>query len=240
MPLLTSAASGHPHTRTSLGAVVCVVAALVGVAGCSSSTEGSTHAPPRIAAFGVVEPSPRGSSGQLRSDVSAYPPGELRRVASGPPGAADAVGVSDGHLPDGVEVFDSYPGLKNLDPALLAALRRAATEAAGDAITIHVNSGWRSAAYQAQLFREAVGTYGSRAGSARWVATPATSPHVAGEAVDVGELDAVTWLSEHGATFGLCQVYDNEPWHFELRPRAVDLGCPDRYADPSQDPRMQQ
>jgi len=63
---------------------------------------------------------------------------------------------------------------------------------------------------------------------------------VSGEAVDLGELDATTWLSEHGAGFGLCQVYDNEPWHFELRPRAVDHGCPDRYADPSQDPRMQQ
>ena len=176
MPLLTSAAPGQPPARTSLRAVAWVVAALVGVAGCSSPTGGSTHAPPRIAAVGVAEPSARGSSaGELRSDVSAHPPGELRPVASGPPGAAaDALGVSDGHLPDGVEVFDSYPGLKNLDPALLAALRRAATEAAGDAITIHVNSGWRSAAYQAQLFREAVGTYGSRAGTARWVATP---PH---------------------------------------------------------------
>jgi hypothetical protein len=62
---------------------------------------------------------------------------------------------------------------------------------------------------------------------------------VSGDAVDLGELDATTWLSEHGSAFGLCQVYDNEPWHFELRLRAVDHGCPDRYADPSQDPRMQ-
>ena len=44
---------------------------------------------------------------------------------------------------------------------------------------------------------------------------------------------------EHGAGYGLCQIYDNEPWHFELRPDAVDHGCPDRYADPTQDPRMQ-
>jgi len=47
------------------------------------------------------------------------------------------------------------------------------------------------------------------------------------------------WLSEDGADYGLCQVYGNEPWHYELRPEAVDDGCPPMYADPTQDPRMQ-
>jgi zinc D-Ala-D-Ala carboxypeptidase len=46
-------------------------------------------------------------------------------------------------------------------------------------------------------------------------------------------------LSEHGYRYGLCQIYDNEPWHYELRPEAVTGGCPPRYADPTQDPRMQ-
>ena len=40
--------------------------------------------------------------------------------------------------------------------------------------------------------------------------------------------------------YGLCQIYGNEPWHFELRPDAVDHGCPPTYADPTHDPRMQQ
>jgi len=48
------------------------------------------------------------------------------------------------------------------------------------------------------------------------------------------------WLSEHGLKFGLCQIYRNEPWHYELRPRSVDHGCPAMFADPTQDPRMQQ
>jgi D-alanyl-D-alanine carboxypeptidase len=45
--------------------------------------------------------------------------------------------------------------------------------------------------------------------------------------------------SEHGADYGLCQIYGNEPWHYELRPEATDHGCPPMYADPTQDPRMQ-
>ena len=39
--------------------------------------------------------------------------------------------------------------------------------------------------------------------------------------------------------YGLCQIYDNESWHYELRPEAIDRGCPPMYADPTHDPRMQ-
>ena len=88
--------------------------------------------------------------------------------------------------------------------------------------------------------REAVSEYGSEEEAARWVATPDTSPHVSGDAVDIGPSDATAWLSEHGAEYGLCQIYGNEPWHYELRPEAVDHGCPPMYADPTHDPRMQQ
>lgn len=144
----------------------------------------------------------------------------------------------DGALPKGVTVFDdAYPGVANLDPDLLKALREAATDAAADGIEFHVNSGWRSPGYQTRLLRDAIAKYGSAAEAARWVATPDTSPHVAGHAVDVG-FDARAWLSEHGAKYGLCQIYRNEPWHYELRPEAIDHGCPPMYADPSHDPRM--
>ena len=126
---------------------------------------------------------------------------------------------ADGALPDGVTVFDDeYPGVANLDPDLLRALREAATDAADDGIEFYVNSGWRSPEYQNQLLREAVSEYGSEAEAARWVATADTSPHVSGDAVDIGHSDATAWLSEHGAEYGLCQIYRNEPWHYELRP----------------------
>ena len=59
-----------------------------------------------------------------------------------------------------------------------------------------------------------------------------------GDAVDLGPAAARSWLAEHGARYGLCRVYANEPWHFELRPDAVRHGCPRPYADPTQDPRM--
>jgi zinc D-Ala-D-Ala carboxypeptidase len=69
---------------------------------------------------------------------------------------------------------------------------------------------------------------------------PNRSAHVSGDAVDIRPSDARAWLSTHGADYGLCQIYGNEPWHYELRPEANDHGCPPLYADPTQDPRMQQ
>jgi hypothetical protein len=151
-----------------------------------------------------------------------------------------ALGEAGGALPDGTSVFDDgVRGVARLEPALLGALRQAATDAAGDGVAFVVDSGWRSPAYQERLLRDAVSQYGSAAEAARWVATPETSAHVSGDAVDLGPDSAAAWLSAHGAAYGLCQVYGNEPWHFELRPDAAAQGCPPMYADPTQDPRMQ-
>src|SRR5687768_3667914 len=151
-----------------------------------------------------------------------------------------ALGEADGVVPDGTTVFDDeIPGVANLDPALLGPLRQAATDAADDGVEFHVTSGWRSPEYQEQLLREAISEYGSEEEAARWVATADTSLHVSGDAIDIGPTAATAWLSEHGADYGLCQIYRNEPWHDELRPDAVDDACPRLYADPAHDPRMQ-
>jgi hypothetical protein len=153
----------------------------------------------------------------------------------------DARGEADGAVPDRTTVFDDdVPGIAKLDPALLGALREAATDAAGDGVEFVVDSGWRSPGYQEHLLDEAISKYGSEEQAARWVATPDTSAHVSGDAVDIGHVDAAAWLSGHGAGYGLCQIYGNEPWHYELRPEAIDHGCPPMYADPTHDPRMQQ
>ena len=153
----------------------------------------------------------------------------------------DARGEADGAVPDRTTVFDDdVPGIAKLDPALLGALREAATDAAGDGVEFVVDSGWRSPGYQEHLLDEAISKYGSEEQAARWVATPDTSAHVSGDAVDIGHVDAAAWLSGHGAEYGLCQIYGNEPWHYELRPEAIDHGCPPMYADPTHDPRMQQ
>ena len=169
------------------------------------------------------------------SSTAASPSDVLRSEHRG------ALGEADGAVPDGTTAFaDEIPAVANLDPALLGALRQAATDAADDGVEVFIDSGWRSPEYQEQLLQVAVRKYGSEKEAARWVATPNTSAHVSGDAVDIGPFDATAWLSEHGAEYGLCQIYSNERWHYELRPEAIDHGCPPMYADPMHDPRMQQ
>ena len=219
------ARTSGPRTRSTVLAVLVVVVVLVAVLGHWPLDVSPSAAPPAVSdLFDHREVDP--GLGDLL--------GRPQRDHHG------ALGVEDGQVPDGVTVFDDVPAVANLDPDLLGALRRAASDAAGDGVEVHVNSGWRSPAYQRQLLDEAVSTYGSRQAAARWVATPRTSPHVSGDAVDIGPSGAATWLGEQGAGYGFCQIYRNEPWHFELRPDAADLGCPSTYADPTHDPRMQQ
>jgi D-alanyl-D-alanine carboxypeptidase len=208
------------RTRSAiLAALVVVSAALIGVLGYQSLAVSSSSAISPIAA----EPRAHRQHDRLHGDRHG------------------ALGEADGVVADGVTVFDDeIPAVANLDPALLGALRQAATDAADDGVEFYVESGWRSPEYQEQLLHEAVSKYGSEEEAARRVATPNTSAHVSGDAVDIGHSDATAWLSEHGATYGLCQTYSNEPWHYELRPEAIDHGCPPMYADPTHDPRMQQ
>jgi zinc D-Ala-D-Ala carboxypeptidase len=197
-----------------------------------------------IAAFVVRRPpvasAPSSSSADVvQSTGGQTVPDEADGVIVIPDGVVDE---ADGVIPDGmaVSVFDEeIPAVGQLDPDLLGALRRAATDAGADGLGLRVNSGWRSPEYQQRLLQDAVAEYGSQEEAARWVSTVETSSHVSGDAVDIGPSSAAAWLSEHGATHGLCQIFGNEPWHYELRPEAVDDGCPPMYADPTEDPGMQ-
>lgn len=195
---------------------VLVLAAALAVAGCQATAAPLSHL--------------RARASDAASSGAAHPPHVNGDVA---------LGEDDGVAPQGATVFTSTPAVTRLDPRLLRALRRAARGAARQHVVLYVDSGWRSRRYQEQLLRQAVATYGSRASAARWVATPDTSAHVSGDAVDVGGERAREWLSRHGARYALCQTYRNEPWHYELRSRAVVNGCPRPYADPTHDPRMQ-
>ncbi|HST83722.1 MAG TPA: M15 family metallopeptidase [Kineosporiaceae bacterium] len=215
-------------TRSIVLAAVVVISAVIGVAASSLDI-----LPGHLGLDGIGVDSDRPATSG-RPATSDRPGTSDRRDSVAP------LGEADGAVPDGVTVFDGdIPGVANLDPDLLGALRHAATDAADDGVEFFVNSGWRSPAYQEQLLHEAVSKYGSPREAARWVATPETSPHVSGDAVDLGPSDTRAWLSEHGANYGLCQIYGNEPWHYELRTEATGRRCPPRYADPTQDPRMQ-
>ena len=120
-----------PGIRTGsavVAALVAVGAAVIGILVYQSSAASSpTATSPSTASPVVVRPPthipPRGHGGDAR----------------GPAGRADGV------VPDGVTVFDDrYPAVTHLDPALLRALRQAATDAAHNDVTFYVNSGWRS------------------------------------------------------------------------------------------------
>ena len=152
-----------------------------------------------------------------------------------------ATGKAGGVVPGGTSAFDvDVPAVAGLDPLLLDALQRATAGALADGVPVVVNSGWRSPAYQEKLLGDAIAEYGTPDEAARWVATPATSAHVHGDAVDVGSWDATDWLSPHGADYDLCQIYMNETWHYELRAGASTGGCQPMFRDPTEDPRLQQ
>ncbi len=210
-----------------------------------------------VVAYGALAPASGGSAGSVahatRAQVtSSSPPaapsrsndpadtaGTLPEVSEpSPSDAGGPIGAADGVIGDGVTVFrDDVVGVTNLAPTFLAALRRAATDAADDGVQFTIHSAWRSRAYQELLLQQAIAEHGSAEAAARWVAPPDRSAHVFGDAIDLEE-PAASWLSEHGAAYGLCQIYDNETWHYELRPEAVQHGCPARYPDAAHDPRM--
>lgn len=183
--------------------------------------------------------------GLLASSSSAVPPSAAPVAAPDlfeQPQDADAdspatdltESESNGELLFGTTVFDHHlPGISKLNPQLLEAIRSAAHDAASDDIGFLVNSGWRSVELQ-HLYEEAVTEYGPEE-AARWVALPKASSHVTGDAIDIGPWEATNWLTEHGSAYGLCQIYANEPWHFELRAEAVSGGCPAMLADPKHD-----
>jgi zinc D-Ala-D-Ala carboxypeptidase len=139
--------------------------------------------------------------------------------------ATDTVG---GWLPEGATLspFDvANPIVGRLDPALLKAIQDAADKAASENIAIRITSGWRSKGFQQRLFDDAVRTYQSVDIAEQFVASPETSKHVDGQAVDIAPVEADRWLIANGSQFGLCQIYANEIWHFELV--ADDQGrCP--------------
>lgn len=141
------------------------------------------------------------------------------------PAATDSIG---GYLPDGqtLSPFDATnPVIGWLDPPLLAAVQNAARSAKDDGVDVRIASGWRTKGFQQRLFDDGVRTYGSVEAAQQFVASPDTSQHVLGKAVDVSPVEADTWMIRNGSRFGLCQIYANEIWHFELA-ADKDGACP--------------
>src|SRR3954471_398943 len=125
---------------------ILIVAPLVGLAVIAAAL---AHQLPASMSSTAVTPTdvPRSEGRGALGEPGA--PGERGALPEG-----GALGEADGAVPDGTTVFDDdVPGVANLDPDLLAALRQAATDAEDDGIQFVVDSGWRSAAYQEHLLR---------------------------------------------------------------------------------------
>ena len=191
------------------------------------------------------EPRPLGSQpGRERPGETPLPPsgrgrqgpGQIRRALSPEPGAGRVpLTAADGYVADGegLSPFASdHPAVGKLAPDLRAAVQRASTDAARDGVDLVITSGWRSVRYQQSLLDAAVAQHGSEAEARRWVNTPEKSAHVAGKAVDVGPTAAALWLGQHGDRHGLCQIYANEMWHYELATKPGGT-CPRPIADAS-------
>lgn len=126
----------------------------------------------------------------------------------------------------------AIPAADALDPSLERAIGRAVAAAAEDGIELRVTSGLRSVAEQRALWDDAVDQYGGPHEAARWVLPPEHSEHVRGRAVDVGPAEGAQWLADNGSRWGLCQVFANEPWHFE-RLTGKNGTCPELLPDAS-------
>ncbi|GIG41594.1 hypothetical protein Cph01nite_33560 [Cellulomonas phragmiteti] len=151
------------------------------------------------------------------------------------PGEQASTAVDDPRLlDDQIDPFDdAHPAIAGLDQVLRVAVQSAARDAHARGVDLWVTSGLRTANQQRALMDAAVQRYGSEEEARRYVATPETSSHVTGDAVDIGPTDGADWMVRHGAAYGLCQTYANEMWHFE---RATEPGgtCPEPKADATQ------
>ncbi|GAA1301160.1 hypothetical protein GCM10009647_017140 [Streptomyces sanglieri] len=185
--------------RTAAGVGAVLVVALTAAWGLTTRSEPAAHA----------------------DATAGRAPGGGAATAEVTPEGADE-GADESGTPDGRQFtpFDTrYPAIARLDKRLLKAVQQAARDARDDGIEFRVTSGWRSKEHQQRLLDEGIEKYGSAEKARQFVNTPQKSTHVSGKAVDIGPTDADDWLIRNGSDYGLCQVYNNEMWHFELLTR---------------------
>ncbi|MEV6135488.1 M15 family metallopeptidase [Nocardia sp. NPDC051990] len=131
------------------------------------------------------------------------------------------------------QVAGNASGTEGLEPGLAAAYMQAENQADAEGVALYINSGYRTPAEQQALWDDGVRTYGSPEEARRWVLPPNESTHVRGRAIDVGPQDGAQWLEANGNRWGLCRIYQNEWWHFELA-TAPGGACPALRVDASE------
>ncbi|MDO3639210.1 M15 family metallopeptidase [Mycolicibacterium arseniciresistens] len=203
-----------------LPVLIAITAATVALSACSpAATEPQPPTAPAAPPVPTVADDSRPPGAALLIGPAAQYPG------TGPTDAdtltiGDAATDTVGGLLPGDTMLSPFevstPILELLDPALLDAVQQAARRAAADGVEMRITSGWRSRGFQQRLLDDGVRTYGGLDAARQFVATPEVSRHVVGEAIDIGPTTAAEWMIANGRRFGLCQIFANENWHFEL------------------------
>ncbi|WSG63155.1 M15 family metallopeptidase [Nocardia sp. NBC_01730] len=127
----------------------------------------------------------------------------------------------------------SAAGTEGLEPRLALAYTLAEREARAQSVPLSITSGYRTPDEQQVLWDDGLATYGSPEATRRWVLPPAESTHVSGRAIDVGPQQGAQWLEANGNRWGLCRMFDNEWWHFELA-TVPGVDCPPMRPDASE------
>jgi hypothetical protein len=125
----------------------------------------------------------------------------------------DTTKLRNGHVP-GSKLTSVGDGKKMLGPAARQFLRMdAAARAAG--LDLHVNSGYRTYAEQAQLYRE------YRNGTGNLAAPPGRSTHGLGLSADINipNSKVLSWLRENAGKYGFVNDVPSEPWHWTYKPK---------------------
>lgn len=122
--------------------------------------------------------------------------------------------------PDALDNFEGYQISKSINAPLLALFMAAGAQS----INLSVNSGYRDAERQKQIFDERVSQLGLLEAKAS-TALPGYSEHQTGLAVDIGDdSNNYSWLEVNSWRYGFIQRYPEgseditgysyEPWHF--------------------------
>jgi zinc D-Ala-D-Ala carboxypeptidase len=227
------------HTLKAAGGLAAATLALALLISCASRLLSTPTAPGVVPSPITPVPAPASpelGAGRVLPPLRPSSPSARRLPAPAKPGAGRALlTAADGYIADGEGLSPfatDYPAVGNLTAELLAAVQQASTDAARDGVHLIITSRWRSVRYQQSLLDAAIAQYGSEAEARRWVNTPEKSTHVTGTAVDIDPTAADLWLRQHGNRFGLCQIYANEMWHYELATEPNGL-CPRPIADAS-------
>lgn len=175
------------------------------------------------AAYGLGVPPP--GAGPTTEQVAAAIAGVAGAPGVRPVGGYGPMSVpaelrvyGNGRIPGGALVaLRDQPNHRLYGPAA-ASWNRVVEAARADGIELRITDSYRSYDQQVDLARRK-GLY-SEGG---YAATPGTSNHGWGLAVDADVNDAATrqWLKVNGPRFGWVEAVPREPWHWEFRPHQI-------------------